>query len=48
MTDGAVIAVDDDAEVRAAWVQPEEPIDDITQLQLALAELADLVTGGVS
>lgn len=52
LTDGIVISVEDDTAARTAWeaaqAAVEEPIDDLTQLQLALAELAELITGGVT
>jgi len=52
ITDGIVISVEDDTAARAAWeaaqADVDEPIDDLTQLQLALAELAELITGGTS
>lgn len=39
--------IDDGIYIQQSWVEHIQEDDEITQLQLAVAELAELVTGGV-
>ncbi len=52
VSDGIVTAIEDNTAVRAEWevaqTEVKEPINDLTQLQLALAELAELIAGGAA